>query len=136
MAKQEKHQGATGSRPKGQDLMRAIEADYAKPEVPEFRVGDTVDVSVRIQEGDKTRVQVFSGTCIARTGSGLRENFTVRRLVQGEGVERVFPIHSPSVIKIKVARRGKVRRAKLFYLRGRTGKAVKVKERLDAQAGN
>jgi large subunit ribosomal protein L19 len=135
MAKEQQEHGEAAAKLKGQDLLRAIEMECAKPEVPDFNVGDTVDVAVRIQEGDKTRVQVFSGTCIARTGSGLRENFTVRRLVQGEGVERVFPVHCPSIVEIKVSRHGRARRAKLYYLRGRTGKSVRVKERLQGEKG-
>ncbi|MBI4576276.1 MAG: 50S ribosomal protein L19 [Planctomycetes bacterium] len=94
----------------------------------EFGVGDTVDVHVKIREGDKERVQVFNGTVIARRGKGIRESFTVRRIVQGEGVERVFPLHSPKIERIEVKRRGRVRRAKLFYLRGRVGKATRIRE--------
>ncbi len=99
-------------------------------EVPTFQVGDTVDVHVRIVEGNKQRIQVFTGTVISRKGPLNREHFTVRRLVAGEGVERVFPIHSPWIEEIKVRRPGKVRRAKLYYLRDRVGKATKVKERM------
>jgi len=99
--------------------------------VSEFEVGDTVDVHVRIVEGENERIQVFRGTVIARKGRGVRETFTVRRVVQGEGVERVFPIYSPKVAKVAVKRRGKVRRGKLYYLRSRVGKATKVKERRD-----
>ena len=94
----------------------------------EFNVGDTVDVHVRIVEGDKQRVQVFNGTVISRRGTANRECFTVRRIVAGEGVERVFPLHSPWIEAIKVKRRGKARRAKLYYLRDRVGKGTKVKE--------
>ena len=130
MAEDARNQTNEDKKLKGQELLRSIEMESAKDAIPSFCVGDTVEVSVRIQEGDKTRVQAFIGTCITRTGSGLRENFTVRRIVQGEGVERVFPVHSPSVVGIKVTRRGKVRRSRLFYLRERTGRAVKVKERL------
>jgi len=133
MAKQAKKQAEQATKPKGQDLLRAVEMQCAKESIPQFVVGDTVEVSVRIKEGDKSRVQVFTGTCIARKGSGLRETFTVRRIVQGEGVERVFPIHAPSVEGVKVARKGKVRRSKLYYLRGRTGRAVRVKERLESK---
>lgn len=116
--------------PKGQDLLRAIEQDYCKDgaQVPDFRIGDTVDVGVRIREGNKTRIQKFNGIVIARKGEGLRETFTVRRVVQGQGVERIFPIHCPSVESIDVVRRGKVRRAKLHYLRERTGRAARVRE--------
>ena len=113
---------------KGQDLMRAIEGESMRQETAEFSVGDTLDVAVRITEGEKERVQVFTGTCIARKGSGVRETFTLRRLVQSEGVERTFPLHCPSITSIKTVRRGKVRRAKLYYLRGRTGRAAKLKE--------
>ena len=113
---------------KGDAIIWSIEKKDMKEDVPQFRVGDTVDVSVRIKEGDRERTQVFSGICIARKGSGIRETFTVRRIVQGEGVERVFPLHSPSVEAVEVRRRGKPRRSKLYYLRKRVGKAVKVKE--------
>ncbi len=115
---------------KGQDLMRSIEQEQMKPSVPDFRVGDTVDVGVRIREAGKERIQTFTGTCIARKGGGNRETFTVRRIVQGEGVERVFPLHSPNVESIKVVRQGRVRRAKLHYLRKRTGRATRVQEDL------
>jgi large subunit ribosomal protein L19 len=97
--------------------------------LPKFDIGDTVDVHVRILEGNKERVQVFNGTVIARRGDGVREMFTVRRIVQGEGVERIFPINSPKIAKVEVKRPGQARRAKLFYLRDRVGKATKVKER-------
>jgi len=100
-----------------------------------FQIGDTVDVHVRIKEGDKERVQVFTGTVIARNGGGPGASFTVRRLVQGEGVERVFPLHTPRIEKIAVRKTGRVRRAKLHYLRGRTGKATRLAERRDAFAG-
>ncbi len=123
-------------RPKGQDLLRMVEEPHMKDDVPGFRVGDTVEVGVRIREGGKERVQAFRGVCIGRKGSGSRETFTVRRIVQGEGVERIFPLHSPNVERIKVVRRGKVRRAKLNYLRGRTGRATRVTEDLKAQAAD
>ena len=100
-----------------------------KGSVDEFSVGDTVDVHVRIVEGDKERIQVFTGTVIARSGGGTSASFTVRRVVEGEGVERVFPLHSPSVGKVVVKKTGRARRAKLHFLRGRTGKAVKLAER-------
>jgi len=103
-----------------------------RTDVPVFRVGDTLDVHVRIKEGEKVRAQIFNGVCIARKGTGLRETFTVRRIVEGEGVERVFPLHSPNVLKIEVMRPGKVRRAKLYYLRDRVGKATRVKENVTA----
>lgn len=116
------------AQPSAQDLMASIEQEQMKPDVPPFNVGDTLDVGVTIREADKERVQVFTGTCIARKGGGIRETFTVRRIVQGEGVERVFPLHSPSIQSIKVVRRGRVRRAKLHYLRERKGRSARVKE--------
>ncbi|WP_018997893.1 50S ribosomal protein L19 [Hirschia maritima] len=97
--------------------------------IPEFSPGDTLRVSVKIKEGDRERVQAFEGVCIARAGGGIQENFTVRKLSFGEGVERVFPVVSPMLESIEVKRRGKVRRAKLYYLRGRTGKAARIAER-------
>jgi large subunit ribosomal protein L19 len=97
--------------------------------IPDFQPGDTLRVSVRISEGETTRVQAFEGVCIARGGSGLNESFTVRKLSFGEGVERVFPVYSPVVVGIEVKRRGRVRRAKLYYLRGRTGKRARIAER-------
>ena len=113
-----------------QKLLNKVESKSLKKELPEFRVGDVVDVHVRIKEGEKERVQIFSGTVIkVRGGKGIRGTFTVRRIVQSEGVERVFPFHSPSVQKVTVKRPGAVRRAKLYYLRDRVGKATKVKER-------
>lgn len=112
------------------DFIRQLETASMKKGAPVFRVGDSVDVHYRISEGDKERVQVFSGTVIAVKGQGLRQSFIVRRLVQGEGVERTFPLHSPRVADVVVRRRGEVRRAKLFYLRTRIGKATKVRERL------
>ena len=112
-----------------QQLMQSIEKAYLKDEVPRFDIGDTVDVHTRILEGDKERIQVFNGVVIARSGSGSREMFTVRRIVAGEGVERKFPLHSPRVDKVEVKRSGVVRRAKLYFLRKRVGKAVRLKER-------
>ena len=100
-----------------------------KEKIPDFRIGDTVDVHVRITEGEKERTQIFNGTVISRKGTGIRETFTVRRIVASEGVERVFPLHSPNILDVVVKRPGKVRRAKLYYLRDRVGKATKVKER-------
>jgi large subunit ribosomal protein L19 len=111
------------------DKVKLVEKAYLKEKVPQFRVGDTVDVHVKIIEADKERIQVFSGTVIGRKGSGINEYFTVRRIVAGEGVERHFPLHSPSIVDIVVQRPGRVRRAKLYYLRERVGKATKVKER-------
>jgi large subunit ribosomal protein L19 len=100
--------------------------------IPKFEIGDTVDVHVRILEGEKERIQIFNGVVIARSGVGSREMFVVRRIVQGEGVERKFPLHSPRIADIVVKRSGKVRRAKLYYLRERSGKAVRLKERFPA----
>lgn len=101
----------------------------AKRAVPQFAPGDTVKVNVKVVEGDRTRVQAYEGVVIARSGSGLNENFTVRKISYGEGVERVFPIYSPLIDSIEVLRHGKVRRAKLYYLRGRTGKSARIAER-------
>ncbi len=112
-----------------QRLMDLVEQASVKEEVPYFEIGDTVDVHCRILEGEKERIQVFSGVVIARSGSGTREMFTVRRIVQGEGVERKFPLQSPRIAEVKVKRSGVVRRAKLYFLRGRVGKAVRLKER-------
>ena len=101
----------------------------AKRPIPEFAPGDTVIVNVRVVEGDRTRVQAYEGVVIARSGAGFNENFTVRKISYGEGVERVFPVYSPMIDSIKVVRRGKVRRAKLYYLRGRTGKSARIAEK-------
>ena len=111
------------------ELLDFVESQSLKKETPHFEIGDTVDVHCRIQEGDKTRTQVFTGTVIARRGRGINESFTVRRMVGNEGVERVFPINSPNVLDIRATRSGKARRAKLYYLRGRTGKAVRLAQR-------
>ena len=110
------------------NLIDLIEKENLKPEIPDFNVGDTVKVFIKIVEGDKERIQAFEGVVIARKNSSVRETFTVRRVSFGVGVEKTFPIHSPKVADIQVTRRGKVRRAKLYYLRARTGKAAKVKE--------
>ena len=110
------------------DLLKQVSDSSLKSELPEFSVGDTVKVDVQIKEGNRERIQVFEGTVIARKGSGIAETFTVRKVSYGCGVERIFPVHSPSVKGVKVVRRGKVRRAKLNYLRSRIGKAAKVKE--------
>jgi large subunit ribosomal protein L19 len=110
-------------------ILKSVEAPHLKKDVPNFRVGDTVDVSTRIIEGDKERVQIFSGTVIMRKGAGINETFTVRRIVNNEGVERIFPLHSPFISKLVVKRSGETRRAKLFYLRERVGKAVKLTEK-------
>src|SRR5205807_9555488 len=101
--------------------------------IPEFGPGDTLIVNVKVVEGDRSRVQAYEGVCIGRSGSGLNENFTVRKISYGEGVERVFPLYSPMIDSIKVVRRGKVRRAKLYYLRGRRGKAARITERQERQ---
>ncbi len=111
------------------ELLDAVESKSLKKKLPHFEVGDTVEVSCRIKEGDKERVQVFEGVVIARRGRGINENFTVRRIVDDEGVERIFPINSPNIINIKPIRSGESRRAKLYYLRKRTGKAVKLSQR-------
>jgi large subunit ribosomal protein L19 len=110
------------------EIIRAIEAEQLKKDVPEFKIGDTVKVHIRIKEGTRERVQIFEGTVLKRQNGGIRETFTVRRVAYGVGVEKTFPVHSPVVEKVEVVRRGKVRRAKLFYLRERVGKAAKVKE--------
>ncbi len=112
------------------DALKLISESSMKPELPKFAIGDTVRVSVRIKEGERERIQMFEGTVIAKKHGGISETFTVRRFSYGVGVERVFPIHSPFVEKIEVVRKGKVRRAKLYYLRQRTGKAAKVKQKL------
>jgi large subunit ribosomal protein L19 len=112
-----------------QAIMELVEKTSLKENPPEFEVGDTVDVHLKILEGNKERVQVFTGVVIARSGSGSREMFAVRRIVAGEGVERKFPVHSPRIEKIEVKRSGVVRRAKLYFLRDRVGKAVRLKER-------
>src|SRR6266480_2576519 len=110
------------------NLLKHVESQYLKKDVPQFRVGDTVDVHTRIVEGDKERIQIFSGTVLMKKGSGVNETFTVRRIVNNEGVERIFPLHSPFVAKVVVKRSGETRRAKLFYLRTRVGKAVRLTE--------
>jgi len=113
-------------------LMEVVEKSTLKPSPPKFEIGDTVDVHVRILEGDKERIQIYNGVVIARSGAGPREMFTVRRIVQGEGVERKIPLHSPRIADIVVKRSGKVRRAKLYYLRNLSGKAVRLKERFSS----
>lgn len=109
--------------------IREIEQDYMRSDLPAFEPGDTVRVRVRVVEGDKERIQAFEGVCIARRGSGSNESFTVRKVSGGVGVERVFPLHTPSIAGIEVVRRGHVRRAKLYYLRARRGKKARVRER-------
>lgn len=111
--------------------LQYVEDKYKRPDPLVFEIGDTVDVHTRIQEGDKERIQIFNGVVIGRRGGGTREMFTVRRIVAGEGVERTFPYHSPKIAKVEVKRHGKVRRAKLFFLRDRVGKATKLTERVD-----
>ena len=106
----------------------------AGKEIPTFSPGDTVIVNVKVKEGDRTRVQAYEGVCIGRSGGGLNESFTVRKISYGEGVERVFPLYSPMIDSIKVVRKGKVRRAKLYYLRGRRGKSARIVEKQDKQA--
>lgn len=110
------------------DALKLISNSSLKSEVPVLNVGDTVRVHVRIKEGDKSRIQIFEGTIIAKKHGGINETFTVRRVAHGCGIERVFPVHSPVVEKVEIVRSGRVRRAKLYYLRSRVGKAAKVKE--------
>ena len=112
-----------------QVIMDLVEKTALKENPPEFEIGDTVDVHLKILEGNKERIQVFTGVVIARSGAGSREMFSVRRIVAGEGVERKFPLHSPRIEKVEVKRSGVVRRAKLYFLRNRVGKAVRLKER-------
>ena len=112
------------------DIIKNIESAQLKAEVPEFRVGDTVRVNALIKEGNRERIQIFEGTVLKRQGGSTRETFTVRKSSNGVGVEKTWPIHSPHVVKVEVIRQGKVRRAKLNYLRDRVGKAAKVKERV------
>lgn len=112
-----------------QQLLREITSEYQKPEVPAFQAGDTLKVSVKIREGNRERIQVFEGLCIKRQGGGIAETFTVRKVSYGVGVERTFPTHSPLVENIDVVRRGKVRRARLFYIRGLSAKQSRIKEK-------
>ena len=120
------------------NVIETIEAEHAAKlpgaKIPEFRPGDTVVVNVKVAEGDRIRVQAYEGVCIARSGQGLNENFTVRKISYGEGVERVFPVYSPMIDSVKVVRRGKVRRAKLYYLRDRRGKSARIAERTESTA--
>ncbi|MFZ5988453.1 MAG: 50S ribosomal protein L19 [Bacillota bacterium] len=113
------------------DIIRAIEQEQLKNNLPQFEIGDFIKVHVKVKEGNRERLQVFEGTVIGKKGSGLKETFSVRRISYGVGVERIFPVHSPKIDHIDIVRRGKVRRAKLYYLRDRVGKAAKVKTRLD-----
>ena len=112
------------------DLVKALTEKYMKPELPEMNVGDTVRVTVRVKEGNRVRNQAFDGTIIAKKHGGVEQTITVRRLSYGVGVEKVFPVHSPNIVNVETVRRGKVRRAKLYYLRNRVGKAAKVKEKI------
>jgi large subunit ribosomal protein L19 len=111
------------------DLIREVTQEYLKSDIPDFRSGDTVRVHVRLREGEKERIQVFEGVVIARDHGGISETFTVRKVSSGVGVERIFPLHAPTIAKIEVQRRGRVRRAKLYYLRELRGKAARIKER-------
>ena len=118
------------------NIIEALEKEQIaklNKQVPDFEPGDTVIVNVKVKEGERTRVQAYEGVCIARSGGGLNESFTVRKISYGEGVERVFPIYSPMIDSVKVVRRGKVRRAKLYYLRDRRGKSARIAERTDRQ---
>jgi large subunit ribosomal protein L19 len=110
------------------DVLHAVTAEQLRTDIPQFRTGDTLAVQVRVIEGDKERIQVFEGVCIKRKGGGINETFTVRKISNGVGVERVFPLHSPRLATIEVKRQGKVRRAKLYYLRSLRGKAARIKE--------
>lgn len=112
-----------------QKILNLVEKSSLKTEVPQFAIGDTIDVHTKILEGEKERIQIFNGVVIARAGSGSRATFTVRRIVQGEGVERKFPLHSPKIAKVEVKRSGVVRRAKLYFLRDRIGKSTRLRER-------
>ncbi|ADI01692.1 ribosomal protein L19 [Syntrophothermus lipocalidus DSM 12680] len=120
---------------KVQDIIRAIEEEQMRKDLPDFRPGDTVKVHVKVVEGGRERIQVFEGTVIRKRGGGMSSTFTVRRVSYGVAVERTFPLHSPRVSKIEVSRRGKVRRARLYYLRERMGKKARVKERKDYLKG-
>src|SRR5260221_3046230 len=110
-------------------ILQAVEQAHLKKDIPQFNIGDTVDVHTRIIEGEKERIQVFSGTVIMKKGKGINETFTVRRIVNNEGVERIYPLHSPFISKVSVKRGGETRRAKLFYLRERVGKATRLTEK-------
>lgn len=112
------------------DLIKVLSEQYMKPKLPELNVGDTVRITVRVKEGSRERNQAFEGTIIAKKHGGINETITVRRISYGVGCEKVFPVHSPSIVSVETVRRGKVRRAKLYYLRERVGKSAKVKERL------
>lgn len=116
------------------DIIKALEQEQLKTNLPKLDIGDYVKVHLKVKEGNRERIQVFEGTIIAKKGEGLKETFTVRRISYGVGVERILPVHSPKIDKIETVRKGKVRRAKLYYLRDRVGKAAKVKEKLDIKA--
>jgi len=111
------------------DILNAVTASQLRTDLPEFKAGDTVSVHVKVREGDKERIQVFTGVCIQKRGAGINATFTVRKISNGIGVERIFPLHSPRIEKIEVKKIGRVRRAKLFYLRDRQGKAARIKEK-------
>ena len=111
------------------DLIREVTQEYLKTDIPDFRPGDNLKVHVRLKEGDKERIQIFEGLVISRKHGGVSETFTVRKISSGIGVERTFPLHSPSIAKVEVVRRGRVRRAKLYYIRGLRGKAARIRER-------
>lgn len=115
------------------DLVKAVEQEQIKSQIPALDIGDYVKVHLKIKEGTRERIQIFEGTVIARKGSGLSETFTVRRLASGVGVERILPVHSPKIEKIETVRKGRVRRAKLYYLRDRVGKSAKIKEKLQVK---
>ncbi len=116
-------------------LIKLVEAKFLKKEMPQFNIGDTIDVQMKIVEEGKSRIQTFEGIVIARAGSGLTETFTVRKVSYGEGVEMVFPLHSPSIDKVKVVKKGDVRRAKLYYLKRKVGKETKVEEKIEHAEG-
>ena len=113
------------------DQLAAVAQEGLKTDIPDFKPGDTLRVMVRVREGDKERLQAFEGLCVAKRGGGISENFTVRKISASVGVERIFPVHSPSIASIDVVRRGRVRRAKLYYLRALSGKAARIKEKRD-----
>ena len=124
------HREKTGGTSRKTDLIKVLNDQNVKAEAPVIRIGDTVRVHIKIKEGAKERIQIFEGTVIAKKHGGVNETFTVRRISYGVGVEKVFPVHSPNVVQVETVRKGKVRRAKLYYLRGRVGKAAKVKTKL------
>jgi len=117
------------------EKLATIQRENLRTDHPPFRAGDTLKVMVRVREGDKERLQAFEGTCIGRRGAGISETFTVRKVSAGVGVERIFPVHSPNVASVEVVRRGKVRRAKLYYLRRLTGKGTRIREKKEEQPG-